>query len=123
MVADKETPLEYTTIPSRENKKRRQETRASRCRNSALYYFMHTSRETAIFGDKITTKCEKERENWRRKQNATDFGRTLPWGSADASFGQFGGGGVVDKRRKWQKKKTKKENKKNYIQKGIKKWY
>jgi hypothetical protein len=62
MVADKETPLEYTTIPSRQNKKRRQETRASRCRKSALYHFMH-SREMAIFGNKITTKCEKEREN------------------------------------------------------------
>jgi hypothetical protein len=56
MVADKETPLEYTTIPSRENEKRRQETRASRCRTSALYHFMH-SRETAIFGDKIMTEC------------------------------------------------------------------
>ncbi len=112
MVADKETPLEYTTIPSRENKKRRQETRASRCRNSALYYFMHTSRETAIFGDKITTKCEKERENWRRKQNATDFGRTLPWGSADASFGQFGGGGGGQKTKMTEEKNKKRKQKK-----------
>jgi hypothetical protein len=62
MVADKETPLEYTTIPSTENKKRGQETRASRCRTSALYNFM-LSRETAIFGDKIMTEGEKDREN------------------------------------------------------------
>jgi hypothetical protein len=62
MVADKDTPLEYTTIPSRENKKLGQETRASRCRNSALYHFMH-SRETAIFGDKMRERARKLTKN------------------------------------------------------------
>jgi hypothetical protein len=62
MVADKETPIEYTTIPSRENKKRQTgNTRFTLSQLRALP-FMH-SREMAIFGNKITTKCEKEREN------------------------------------------------------------
>lgn len=121
MVADKETPLEHTTIPSRENKKTQTgHTRFTLSQLRALP--LHAQPGNGDFWRQNNDKMRKRTRKLTKKTECDGLRAHSSMGKRRHEFWAVcAGGWLGNKRRKWPKKRAKQHNKKNYIQREFRK--